>query len=211
MPDNTIRIDCFFNYVRPAVVIASMAAPSPTLNGHHAMTTPTGNTPTPERVADRLAIHDILHLHCRGLDRLDRETIQCAYWPDAEVDYGGFRGSAQVFAELVVGSLGEQYALTRHTLANMLVAFDGDTARVESAVTAAHLAPDASEEMLFYGRYLDWLQRRDGRWKILHRQVVMDWMKRVPVQPEGDSETLAAMARGAHGERDPLYSFLNLE
>ena len=67
----------------------------------------------------------------------------------------------------------------------------------------------AEEEMLFYGRYLDKLEKRDGRWKILHRQVVVDWSKRIAVQDERESEAFAALAKGAHLGEDPLYPFLN--
>lgn len=173
------------------------------------MTAETGSTPEPGRVADQLAIQAVLHLHCRGLDRLDRESIQCAYWPEAEVDYGSFKGSAHLFAELVVGALGEKYALTRHSLSNTLIQFSGNSARSESSVNAAHLLIDAKEEMLFYGRYLDTLEKRHGLWKILHRQVVMDWSKRFPVQDERNSEDFSEMAKGEHHDSDPLYPFLN--
>jgi hypothetical protein len=173
------------------------------------MTTDTGKTPSPERIADRMAIEDILSLHSRGLDRLDKDAIECAYWPDATVDYGTFKGEAHVFAELVVGALGENYALTRHSLSNTLVAFSSNSASVESCVTAGHLSTDATEEMLFYGRYLDKLEKRDGLWKMMHRQVVMDWSKRVPVEDERSSDAFAALAKSGHVDTDPLYPFLS--
>jgi len=172
------------------------------------MAADTGITLTPTQLADRLAIQDVLHLHCRGLDRLDKATIQCAYWPQAEVDYGSYKGSAHVFAELVVGALGQSYELTRHSISNTLISFSGAVARSESSVHAAHLLPGAQEEMLFYGRYLDRLEKRQGQWKILHRQVVMDWSKRLPVQDERSGEAFAALAKGGHLATDPLYPFL---
>jgi hypothetical protein len=172
------------------------------------MTADTGITLTSEQLADRLLIHDVLHLHSRGLDRLDKSAIQCAYWPEAEVDYGSYKGSAQVFAELVVGALGQTYELTRHCLSNTLVNLAGNSAWSESCVNAGHLLPGAREELLFYGRYLDKLEKRDGQWKILHRQVVMDWSKRLPVQDERSGEAFAALAKGAHFDTDPLYPFL---
>jgi hypothetical protein len=173
------------------------------------MTTDTGIVPAPEQVADRLAIADVLNMHSRGLDRLDSAAIQCAYWPDAEVDYGSYKGSAQVFAELVVGALGEQYELTRHTLSNTLIVFKGHKALCETSVNAGHLLQGAQEEMLFYGRYLDTLEKRDGRWKIFHRQVVMDWSKRLPVQDERSTAAFFDLAKGAHLASDPLSTFLN--
>ena len=172
------------------------------------MTADTGITPTLEQVADRLAIQDVLHLHCRGLDRLDKSAIESAYWPDAEVDYGSYMGSAHVFAGLVVGALGQAYELTLHSLSNPLVTFSNNRAWSESSVHAAHLLQGTREEMLFYGRYLDKLEKRDGQWKILHRQVVIDWSKRLQVEDERDGEAFGALAKGAHLDTDPLYPFL---
>ena len=45
-------------------------------------------------------------------------------------------------------------------------------------------------------------------WKILHRQVVVDWIKRHPVVDERDSDAFDALAKGARQDSDPLYSFL---
>ncbi|MDE0950657.1 MAG: nuclear transport factor 2 family protein [Halioglobus sp.] len=172
------------------------------------MTAESGMIPDAEEVANRLAIADVLNLHSRGIDRLDREAIQCAYWQDAEVDYGSYKGSAHIFADLVVGALGETYELTRHCLYNTLIEFRGNTALSETSVTAGHLLKDAEEEMLFYGRYLDTLEKRDGRWKIFYRQVVMDWSKQIPVQDQRSSTAFFDLAKGTHIDSDPLYSFL---
>jgi len=168
----------------------------------------TGKVPDAAQVADRLAILDVLATHSRGLDRLDPDAIRAAYWPEAEVDYGSYTGGAYAFAEVVVEALASRYELTRHCLGNTLFAFSADNAMTETCVTAAHLLRGAAEEMLFYGRYLDRLEKRGTRWRILHRQVVIDWSKRLPVADERASSTFAALARGARGDADPLYRFL---
>ena len=147
-------------------------------------------------------------MHSRGLDRLDEAAIRSAYWPEAEVDYGSYKGNAHIFAELVVGALDQQYELTRHALSNTLVEFGGDSALCETCVHAGHLLTGGTEELLFYGRYLDRLEKREGQWKIAHRQVVMDWSKRHPVQDERDSEAFRDLSKGAHVDSDPLYPFL---
>jgi hypothetical protein len=173
------------------------------------MTTNIGTTPDAQQIADRLAIQDVLYLHSRGLDRLDKEAIRSSYWPEAEVDYGSFKGSAHQFAELVVGALGATYELTRHSLSNTLIVFAKNEAHSESSVHAGHLLTGGVEEMLFYGRYLDVLEKRQEQWKILHRQVVMDWSKRFSVQDERNDDAYADLAKGAHMDNDPLYPFLN--
>lgn len=174
------------------------------------MTTETGTIPDAAEIADRIAIQDVIHLHSRGLDRLELDAIKCAYWPEAEVDYGSYKGNAHTFAELVIGALGQQYELTRHGLGNMLVEIHGDSAWSETCVHAGHLLPGGAEELLFYGRYLDRLEKRASRWKIIHRQVVMDWSKRHTVQDERDSDAFRDLAKGGHCDSDPLYPFLDI-
>jgi hypothetical protein len=174
------------------------------------MATTIGSTPSAQDMADRLAIQDILSSHCRGLDRLEEPLLQSCYWPDAEVDYGSYKGPAPQFAALVVPALQDSYELTRHCLGNTSIAFDdcGNQARSECYVEAAHLLQGAREEMLFSGRYLDRLEKRDGQWKLLHRQVVIDWSRRQPVVDERGSEAFIDLARGGHGSADPSHTFL---
>lgn len=167
-----------------------------------------GTLPDLAQLADRLAIQDILSTHSRGLDRHDSALLKSCYWPEADVDYGAYKGPAHPFAELVIPALDSQYELTRHCLSNTLVEFRGDRALTESSVSAAHLLHGGQQEMLFGGRYLDTLEKREGRWKLLRRQVVMDWSRLNPVVDERDSEAFADLAKGSHGDKDPLHAFL---
>lgn len=162
-----------------------------------------GGTGQVEQVADRLAIEEILFLHSRGLDRCDAELLESCYWPEAEVDYGSYKGPAAAFAELVVPALEGSYELTRHTLANTLVRIEGRSAYTESHVTARHLLRGGAEEMVYCGRYLDRLERRGQVWKMMHRQVVMDWSRREAVVDERESDAFVALAKGGHRENDP--------
>ena len=163
---------------------------------------------TPARIADRMAIQDLLHNHCRGLDRNDGALLAASYWPDAEVDYGSFKGPASQFAELIGPALGEAYELTRHRISNTLIDFDGATARVESYVEASHLFKGGASEMRFGGRYLDTLEQRGDEWCMLDRQVVMDWSTTREVTDERESEAFAALSKGSNDASDPLHSFL---
>lgn len=167
-----------------------------------------GTPPDANGISDRMAISDVLYSHCRGLDRLELPLLQACYWPEAEVDYGSYRGPAQAFVELVIPALENGYELTRHGLSNTLIELRGQQAAVESLVNAAHLLPGASQEMRFSGRYLDKLEKRNGCWKLLHRQVVIDWARREPIADERPSEAFAQMARGDHRQADPLHNFL---
>jgi len=50
--------------------------------------------PDVKALADHLAIYDVLVRHRRGVDRGDSGILKSTYWPDAEVAYGAFDGSA---------------------------------------------------------------------------------------------------------------------
>lgn len=160
------------------------------------------------RLEDRAAITGILNSHCRGLDRCDANLLQSCYWPEAAVDYGSYKGPAHEFATLVVQALAGSYELTRHCIGNILVTFDGARARCESYVDAAHLLPGGEMEMRFGGRYLDLLEQRNGHWRMLNRQVVMDWSRSSSIADERDSEAFSALAKGRNDSTDPLHQFL---
>lgn len=173
------------------------------------MNTETGSVGDLYELQNQLAIQQLVFTHCRGLDRSDSATLLSCYWPDAEVDYGAFKGPAEAFCNLIVDVLPASYELTQHKVGNTLVEISGNSARSETYVTAYHLLLGAREEMVFSGRYLDKLEMRNDCWKILHRTVVMDWSRNHAVKDERESDAFAQMQKGSTGDRDPLSDFLN--
>lgn len=172
----------------------------------------TGRVPAAAEVADRLAIQEVLAKHSRGVDRADEVTLKSAYWPDATVAYGGFNGNAHEFCAMLPGAI-RAFARTQHSLTNTLIEFRGDRALVETYVTAYHYrAGDgvADTEMTYLGRYLDTMQRRGQIWKILHRQVVMDWNQNAPASAILEGPPFDGLARGARHPDDPLDRLLAL-
>lgn len=164
--------------------------------------------PTAEEMANREAIREILATHSRGLDRNEAGVLKSAYWPEAEVDYGSFKGPAHQFADLIGPALAGAYELTQHLLGQTLITVEGDRASTETYVHARHLLRGAEEELSFAGRYLDQLELRNGQWKIMHRQVVMDWSLRLAAQDERDSEAFGALAKGTGDREDPSHQLL---
>ncbi len=170
----------------------------------------TGKLPDVAELQHQLAIQQVIFCHSRGLDRLEADILTSCYWPEAEVDYGNFKGSAHMFCGLVVDALPASYELTQHTLGNTLIEISGTVARTESYVTAYHLLKGAKEEMIFTGRYLDTLELRGDCWKLIHRTVVMDWSRTHSIEDERNNEAFAALQKGKHREQDPLASFLKI-
>jgi hypothetical protein len=169
----------------------------------------TGRVPNPAEVADRLAIHDVLACHSRGIDRADSAILKSAYWPDAVVFYGAFEGAAHVFCERMPEMMRANRA-THHAIGNVSIEFDRDVARVETYVVAGHYIPgdDGDREMTFFGRYLDRMQRRGDVWKIVERRVVMDWNRLAPASAHWDGTLAKTLLRGTRGRDDPAYGHL---
>lgn len=171
----------------------------------------TGAVPDAMGVADRLAIAEVLAVHSRGVDRADEAALKSAYWSDATVAYGGFNGLAHEFCEILPTSI-KKYARTQHSISNTCMQIEGQKAAVETYVTAYHYLsnPNGSDtEMTYLGRYLDRMEKRDATWKIIHRQVVMDWNQNAATTAIWDGPPFAGLTQGARHPDDPLYDMLS--
>ena len=120
-------------------------------------------------IQDRQAILDCITRFCRGVDRMDRDLILSAYHPDAVDDHGVFVGGPEALTDwmLVVCQKIEGSA---HMIGNHTVEIVGDTAHAETYVLTGSMPYKLS-----CGRYIDRLERRDGKWGIVARKVVLDW------------------------------------
>ena len=127
-------------------------------------------------VIDRENIRDCLARLSRGEDRRDGETISRCFWPDAAVNYGIFLGSFDEYLAWVVPGA-PSIPVTLHTLGQSLIELRGETALVETHVTAYHRIDMGEEErdVVLGGRYLDRMEKRSGEWRIVHRAMLYDW------------------------------------
>ncbi len=129
-------------------------------------------------VVDRDAIRDCLARLARGEDRRDAALITGCFWSDAAVEFGIFAGTFDDYLAWVTPGA-PSIPVTLHTLGQSLIALAGDTASVETHVTAYHRIDFGAEEhdVFLGGRYLDRVERRDGQWRIAHRTMLYDWMR----------------------------------
>ena len=168
-----------------------------------------GQVPSAADMGARLAIVELLNCHSRALDRLDASLMKAVYWPSATVDYGGFKGEAHVFADLVMGALAGQYQLTQHRVTNTVFEFFNDQhAATESLVFAKHLLLDGASEMVFSGRYLDRFECDGLNWKLKFRRVVMDWSRRRDVIDERATGSFASLTKGLSNQQDSSWNHL---
>lgn len=171
----------------------------------------TGTIQTAELQAllDKQAIHEVLMLYSRGVDRCDAQTLKSVYWADATDDHGTFVGNAHEFVDGLLPAL-RTMDRTMHQQCNVIIELTGpDSARVETCCQAYHelTGPDGSKsEMVVGGRYLDRFEKRGGQWKIAHRLYVIDWNQNGPstaIWTEGLYAQLRT--RGSRWPDDPVY------
>ncbi len=126
-------------------------------------------------LTSRLQIMDCITRYCRGMDRLDPELALSAFHSDAVVDYGVFVGSREGFFEYFYELHTRYHASTNHMICNHLCEIDGDTAHAETYMAVANNNLQGTPFTLAGGRYIDRLERIDGRWAISVRKCIGEW------------------------------------
>lgn len=133
------------------------------------------------RLVDRLAIADLLGCYSRAIDRCDRSALLGIWADGATLDYGSGVMDAREWSRGVIDRM-RAMNRTMHALSNMQIDIDGDEAKAETYCTAYHHfdSDGGARRMIVGGRYLDWIARKDGQWRIVHRIYVMDWNENDP-------------------------------
>lgn len=153
---------------------------------------------------DKQEIHEVLMRYCRGIDRCDAELLHSVYHSDATDDHGLFKGKAAEFIPWALNALVRDEG-TSHYIANELMEVDGDVAHCESYFFGIHRRQEkggTTAELVFAGRYADRFERREGVWKIAHRQVVFDRSRIDKIEREFSSD---GMTCGKRSREDPAY------
>lgn len=151
---------------------------------------------------DRQEILDCVNAYGRGLDRLDADLIRNAYHPDAVDNHGPFTGGVDTFVSFAIEVEGA-YLATHHGITSHNCEISRDVAHAESYVLFFVRLADGKTVGAGGGRYVDKLERRDGRWAISVRRLLMDWSYLVPYDAwlGVDWETHA----GVRNRRDASY------
>jgi hypothetical protein len=148
--------------------------------------------------SDREAIRDVVLRYCRGIDRLDLDLVRAAYHPGALDHHTGFSGPVEDYLEWVAAAVA-RFRGTMHIVGNQLVEIRGDDAVCESYGTAVHWGDppeDPAHNFTSGFRYVDHMQRRDGRWAISERWAVREWTR------SDAGRFTAKEAEGPAGTRD---------
>jgi SnoaL-like domain len=156
-------------------------------------------------LADKQDIREVVLRYCRGVDRLDLELVRSCYFDDGVDHHTGFTGPADDYvAWLAVGL--PRFSGTQHVIGNQLVELDGDTAYSETYGTAHHWGEPLDDPRMNFSsgfRYVDHLERRQGRWAIVERFAVREWTRAVPADLVRPKEGEGPSPR--RDRTDPVY------
>lgn len=164
------------------------------------------SVPGLSRMLAECEIRHVLATYARAVDRQDWELLRTAFHPDEYDDHGPYRGDVEGLVDFLRGEFAGLESST-HSLGQVWCQHDDvHTVSAETVATAVHrhVRRDGSlVDLTFAVRYLDRFERRDGRWAIARRLVVVD---RSRIDPVTEGADLAhAFLRGRTDERDPSH------
>lgn len=181
-----------------------------------------------EDLVARRDIYGVLTRYCTALDRADLAMMETVYWPDGVDIHGIYSGGAAEFIPFIIDGIQRWFEVAVHAISNIHIDVDGDRAASESYLYSLckvsreqasdifgpdYLAHHGEGEIepgkhLFAmgGRYLDRFERRGTEWRIIQRQVVLDWSDNWPSTDIAEQKFNAATIRSQWGKGDLFYA-----
>lgn len=162
----------------------------------------------PQRIdalATKIAIRDMLHRYCRGLDRMDKQLALSVFHPDSVVDYDHmFTGTGPGFIDWVwIRHSG--MARHSHNITNLYVEPGAERSASEAYVIVMLRVegPDSVTVIQGVGRYLDQWVRHEGRWVIKRRRYIHEFGDRRVLATDDVPQALSSSRRDPS---DPSYA-----
>jgi hypothetical protein len=124
-------------------------------------------------VRDRLEIRDVINTQARGHDRHDVELMTSVYHDDGIDEHGPTVKTATEYGAWANAAHTAAFQQHSHNITTHTCEIDGDTAHSESYVIVQARA--GKTLILMGGRYIDRLERRNGKWRIVLRRCTVEW------------------------------------
>jgi ketosteroid isomerase-like protein len=135
---------------------------------------------------DRQAIADLIHDYCRHVDENRADRLASLFFEDCVADYGPALGGPVTGAARLIEGLSaglDRFEATHHQVSNIQLDFESpDRARGVTYVTAWHRMPGDTPDATVYGQYHDVFERRDGRWGIAERRILVSGETGFPIE-----------------------------
>lgn len=130
-------------------------------------------------LTDVQEIRECIARHSRGCDRHDAEINASAFHEGGVHELGNRAFDGKAYGEHSNAGLGAMFEATIHNPTLQTCEIDGDVAHAESYVIGIMLDKDRGDggertSQVVAGRYIDRLERREGRWGIMVRRVTVE-------------------------------------
>jgi SnoaL-like domain len=157
-------------------------------------------------LTDRQEILDCIVRTSRGNDRFDADWIAGSYHPDGIHELGRKQISGTQYAEHANEAHGRICEANLHNVTMHACEIDGNVAHAESYVIGLFLDKGCETSRILAGRYIDRLERRDGRWKIVVRRATVE----IPLEgrailPNRKTVHGSGYLKGSRDRTDPAY------
>ena len=124
-------------------------------------------------LADRLAIGQLMTSWIHR-DLCHWDAVRDLFHPEGIIKIAWFEGLASDFVDATSRMVKESDLKSKHMVGSPLIVFNRHRAIVETDVMLASMNPTLKLGALGHSRFLDRVDRRDGVWKIVHRQSIYD-------------------------------------
>ncbi len=139
---------------------------------------------TDENTNDRLAINTVINAWGNFRDRGKWQDLKNTFWPDGTISLSWFDGPFGAFAGASEKIAQGGNAMT-HLLQTPYVVVNGDRATAETNASLKVRAPLRFYEVDITSqiRFFDFLEKRDGEWRIVKRVGIYEKDRMDPVSP----------------------------
>lgn len=123
------------------------------------------------RLLDESACRAVLARYGPAIDWHDRASLASVFWPDAEIDYGFFKGTGTALVDTLL-HIATLSMRRYHMMSGERVRIDGSSADAESYMLTQAISAGENGALVssvFHGRFLDRLERRQDEWRIARR------------------------------------------
>ena len=157
-----------------------------------------------QELLDKDAIRDVIMRYTRGIDRFDLDVARSVFHPDSIENHGPFKGLSHDWIDSFDPA--EFQGIERHhCLGQSIIDLRGDVAFAETYLILARGLPrdgDTPNLVLIHARYIDRFERRDGEWRIAHRNAVIDYASKLTT---AEWEGVSTFVRGKRYPDDLVY------
>jgi hypothetical protein len=169
--------------------------------------------PRLHEMLDHYEILKLLAEYCHGCDRADVDLMASVYTGDDSFDDHGYVSApGPEYCRVMTDRIVERTEAISHILGQSLIRVDGDTAVAETFFLGLfRLLPGADgipRLNQLAGRFIDRLERIDGKWKIRHRTAVRDTS--ITLKVDEDHYAAYGMKAGRRDGNDPGAALLGI-